>query len=128
MPEQTWAFTGLEVLHPTDFLGGRLDRPGTAVVCFGATWCPVTRRFLPRFLALNGRVRGTLMIADISDRDDPLWDVFHIRITPSILVFDDGALRTRIDGRRMIGITSAALARFEAQLSPRSVSGPVAAP
>jgi thiol-disulfide isomerase/thioredoxin len=110
--ERTWDGFGLEVLGIKDFVDGRLDRPGTYVVCFGATWCAPTRRFMPTFVAEKGSLPGTLAIADISDRNDPLWDVFRIRITPSIVVFQDGVVRTRVDGRRMFGITSRALSEL----------------
>lgn len=113
-----WNSTGLEVLRDADFQGDRLDRPGTFVVCFGAAWCPITRRFMPKFTAEREKIRGTLAIADITDTDDPLWDTFRIRITPSILVFQDGKLKTRIDGKRFIGITSSGLARLEEALPP----------
>jgi Thioredoxin len=110
MPESLWSSTGLEVLRTPDFTEGRLDRPGTYVVCFGAEWCGPTRRFVPEFLALHGSVAATLAIADITDRNDPLWDRFEIRISPSVLVFRDGSLVRRLDGRRMFGLGAADLA------------------
>jgi hypothetical protein len=100
-----WASSGLEVLRTADFDGERLDRAGTYVVCFGAEWCPVTRRFVPKFVARRDEFDGRLAIADITDREDPLWDRFHIRITPSILVFRDGAVHARTDGRPILGVT-----------------------
>jgi len=114
----SWASTGLEVLRTGDFPDGRLNRSGTLVVCFGATWCPITRRFMPRFVALKGKLSAPLAVADISDQKDPLWDIFRIRITPSILVFRDGAVQMRIDGRRFVGITRSDLARLEREFSP----------
>jgi hypothetical protein len=108
MVETSWASSGLEVLRTDDFPEGRLARPGSYVVCFGALWCPVTRRFVPRFAAKKGAVAGTLAIADITDNGDPLWDRFRIRITPSIVVFRDGVVAGRLDGRRFVGITSSA--------------------
>jgi hypothetical protein len=112
MASEPWATTGLEVLRKTDFPNNRLSRTGTYVVCFGAEWCPVTRRFIPRFIALGGTLPATLAIADITDLNDPLWDDFQIRITPSIIVFREGNILERIDGRRFLGITSKGLARL----------------
>ena len=116
-----WDSTGLEVLRTGDFSGDQLNRAGTFVVCFGAAWCPITRRFMPKFVAEHGRIRGTLAIADITDNRDPLWDTFRIRITPSIVVFEDGRVQLRIDGRRFIGIPRSALDRLETAL-PRPPS------
>ena len=105
-----WASFGLPVLQTNDFPGGRLNRPGTFAVCFSAAWCPVTRRFMPKFVALNGKLPAILAIADITDKKDSLWDTFRIRITPSIIVFRDGDVQLRINGRRFFGITDSALA------------------
>jgi hypothetical protein len=107
MAGSPWDATGVEVLGANDFRDGRLERPGTYVVCFGAAWCPVTRRFVPKFVARKDSVGATLAIADITDNSSPLWDRFRIRITPTIVVFRDGAEASRLDGRRLIGITEA---------------------
>lgn len=116
MTETSWTSTGLEVLGEKDFSGTHLNRPGLLVVCFGATWCPITQHFMPKFVAERDRLPAPLAIADITDTDSPLWDTFHIRITPTILVFQDGTVRSRVDGKRFIGITSAALAKLESSL------------
>lgn len=112
MVERSWESTGLEILREKDFSGVRLNRPGIYVVCFGATWCPVTRRFIPKLVAERTKLGGTLAIADITDTNGPLWETFRIRITPSILVFRDGDVRLRVDGRRFVGISSSELARL----------------
>lgn len=111
-----WSSSGLEVLGTRDFHDRQLNRPGTYVVCFGAEWCPVTRRFMPEFAARKDALPGTLAIADITDKEDPLWDRFRIRITPSIIVFRDGAEQMRVDGRRFLGITRSKLADLEKAL------------
>lgn len=113
----SWQTTSLEVLREADFSGTRLNRAGTYVVCFGAEWCPITRRFIPRFQSIQGRIRGTLAIADITSLESTLWETFHIRITPSILAFRDGETIARLDGKRFLGVSGSALARLEVALS-----------
>jgi Thioredoxin len=116
MADLSWSSSGLEVFTAADFSQERLQRPGMYVVCFGAAWCPVTRRFMPKFAAEAGKLPGTLAIADITELNSPLWDTFRIKISPSILVFRDGGLVTRADGRRMLGITRAKLTELEHSL------------
>jgi thioredoxin-like negative regulator of GroEL len=120
MTEAPWASTGLEVLRTEDFTDARLGRPGTFVVCFGAAWCPYARRFVPKFAARRSALPGTLAIADITDLSSPLWETFRIRVTPSVVVFHEGVEVARLDGRRLLGITESAMAKFERQLA----SGP----
>jgi hypothetical protein len=114
-----WAGTGLEVLRNTDFRDGKLSRGGTYAVCFSAAWCPVTRRFMPHFIALKNSLPATFAIADITELDDPLWDDFRIRITPSIIVFREGSVLYRVDGRRILGIANSALTKLQQSLSAR---------
>ncbi len=115
--ETPWSSTGLEVLREADFSGDRLGRPGVYVVCFAARWCPVTRRFLPGFVAERGKLGGTLAIADITEWESPLWETFRIRITPTVIVFHDGRVERRVDGRRFFGISPSALARLRTATS-----------
>jgi len=116
MAESSWTSYELEVLHTDDFSGQRLNRPGVYVVCFGATWCPITRRFMPKFVAERGKLPETLAIADITDVEDPLWETFRIKITPTILVFRDGVEQLRVDGRRFLGIKKSDLTKLERDL------------
>ncbi|MFZ0891885.1 MAG: thioredoxin family protein [Thermoplasmata archaeon] len=116
MQDSAWSSMGLEILRTKDFAEGHLTRAGTYVVCFGAGWCQPTRRFMPQFVARKGQIPGTLAIADISDRNDPLWDLFQIRITPSIIAFRDGAIQYRMEGRRFFAITPADLDRLQVSL------------
>jgi hypothetical protein len=68
---------------------------------------------MPKFAALKHRWAPSLAIADISDMKSPLWDNFRIRITPTIIVFRDGEVTLRVDGRRFLGITRSDLAKLE---------------
>ena len=117
--ESPWDGSGLEVLGTADFSGERLNRSGTYVVCYSAKWCPVTRRFMPKFSRLKGTLPATFAIADITDLQSPLWDSFRIRITPSIVVFRDGVILQRVDGKRFFGIRDARLAELTAVLARR---------
>jgi len=104
MSEGHWVGSGLEVLTAPDFDGERLRKPGRYVITFGAEWCPWTRRFVPKFQAWSRGMNAAPAIADITDMDSPLWDTFHIRITPTVVCFIDGSAVYRADGHRLIGI------------------------
>ncbi len=119
----SWDSAGAEVLRTNDFEGTRLKRDGTYAVCFGATWCPPTRAFVPKFVARNGRLPANLAIADITEMNDPLWDSFRIKITPTILVCRDGGTVGRFDGRRFVGLRDSDLDRLTDLLG--RLGGPV---
>ena len=102
--KRSWDSTGLAVLRTADFEAAHPRRAGTYAVCLGATWCPPTRRFVAKFVVRNGRLAAKLAIADITEVDDPLWDTFQIKITPTMVVFLDGTTVGRLEGRRFLGL------------------------
>jgi hypothetical protein len=112
MAKRGWDTLGLEVLRSGDFEGATLRRGGAYAVCFGATWCLPTRVFAPKFAARNGQIPAHLAMADITEWDDPLWDVFRIRITPTLVVFREGSSVGRIDGRRVVGLRNSDVDRI----------------
>ena len=112
----SWESTGLEVLRTGDFEGTRLKRPGVYAVCFGATWCPPTRKFVPKFVARSGHAPAKFAMADITEWEDPLWDSFQIAITPTMAIFRDGELVARFDGRRMVGLRESDLDKLATEL------------
>lgn len=122
-PSRSWEGLGVEVLRSPDFVGPQLQRDGTYAVCFGATWCPPTRRFVPKFVSRSGGSPATFAIADITDLHDPLWDTFRIKITPTIVVFHDGTPNGRLDGKRFVGLRSADLDRLSALLADSDRAG-----
>lgn len=92
-------------LHLSDFDGDHLKSPGTIPLLFYAKWCPFCISFYPEFeKALNGKgVRWAEV--DISDDDNPLWEMFSIRIVPSIIIFKDGQPIFRRDGVQGRGLS-----------------------
>jgi len=104
MSEHRWTDSGLEVFGASDFEGEHLRKAGRYVVTFGAEWCPWTRRFIPKFRAWTRGMNATPAIADITDMESPLWDTFHIKITPTVVCFIDGSAVYRANGHRLIGI------------------------
>lgn len=86
------------ILGPDDFQGNRLLRPGTWVVAFLADWCPFCRDFAPKIFGAGGQgyqIAG----ANVSEPDSLLWDVFGIEVIPTVIVFRNGSVVFRADGR-----------------------------
>lgn len=66
---------------------------GRVPVMFTTDWCGYCRRFAPHFARLPGA-----HVVDISDDDDPLWDDLRIRVVPTVLLFEGGAIVGRWEG------------------------------
>ncbi len=113
----------MESVGPEEFRGGRLERPGRIVVCAAARWCPFCRAFRPRFEAREGTQPFALGWADLSEMENPLWELWRIEVVPTLLAFDDGRPVGRIDGRPLAGLDEDDLDRMPA-LFGREAPGP----
>jgi hypothetical protein len=82
---------------------------------------------MPKFVARKETLPATLAIADITELEDPLWDTFQIRITPTMIVFRDGVAAERFDGKRFVGLREADLDRLRRSVTPTADIGPAAA-
>ncbi len=81
------------------------------VALFTAQWCGFCLRFLPTFR--RAQAEGVRFVeVDISDYDDPLWDVYRIEVVPTLIVFHQGKVAARADGRYMRGLDDADMERM----------------
>jgi len=114
----------MERLGPEAFEGRRLRRSGTWVVDFSADWCPFCQLFWPTFAVLDGDPAFRVAVGDLTDPDTPLWDLFEVEVTPTLIAFRDGAVVFRVDGRRGVGLDSADVRSIRAALAERPPTGP----
>lgn len=70
---------------------------GRVAVLFVADWCGYSHRFHLHFKKVK---EG--WIVDISDEEDPLWDLHHVSVVPTVILFKDG-----VEERRWQGVLSA---------------------
>ncbi|MCK5548674.1 MAG: thioredoxin family protein [Thermoplasmata archaeon] len=90
-------------LAPKDFKGKDLKTDAPTGVLFYAKRCPYCQAFKPIFTAL--RPKGfKLALADISDEDNPLWEIFGIKVIPTLIAFRAGKPFWRKDGARLQGL------------------------
>jgi thioredoxin 1 len=91
-------------LTSRDFVEGKLNRAGLIMVMFYADWCPFCMVFKPQFEKFAEKGNGDCGEYNISHYEDPLWEQFQIKVVPSILVFKDGEIVKRKDGRLFRGL------------------------
>lgn len=71
--------------------------PGRVAVMFTADWCGYCRRFYVHFKQVR-----EAWVVDVSDEDDPLWDIHRLQVVPTVLVLQDG-----VEVKRWQGVLSA---------------------
>ena len=74
------------------------------VALFHATWCPFCRTFVPVFRRHVGGGAYEPLEVVLDDEQDPLWTRFNIDVVPTVIFFDDGKLKDRLDGQLGVGI------------------------
>jgi thioredoxin len=80
----------MDTIPAEEFPEGQLGRAGIWVVAFLADWCGFCRRFRPKFETLDGPGPFRIAVADVSDEESPLWDLFGIEVVPAVVVFREG--------------------------------------
>ncbi len=78
-------------------------------VLFLASWCPFCNRFYPGFQAAAGDSGIAWATMDISDDDNPLWEIFNIEVVPTIIIFKEGKAVFRRDGVLGRGLSEKAI-------------------
>jgi thioredoxin 1 len=74
-----------------------------AFVLFYASWCPFSQRFLPIFEKYSeGNKEACLQIK--TDDKASLCEKYSIDVVPTVLLFEDGTVKKRLDGTPGVGL------------------------
>ena len=90
-------------LKPADFKKDALKVKGNVGVLFYAEWCPFCMGFRPLYENAD-QEDFELTLADISDDDNPLWEMFGIENVPTVIAFKDGRAVWRRDCKHHVGL------------------------
>ena len=95
----------IEVSNKRD-LESQLKGSKRVLALFYSSWCPYCRRFLPVF-DKNVSSRGVNLVlrVRVDDYDNPLWDDYSIGAVPTVLLFEEGKVCRRLDGRYGLGLS-----------------------
>jgi thioredoxin 1 len=89
-------------------LDAELSKSKKVMVLFYATWCPFCVRFVPTFDEEIAPFKFDHVVhALLDDYDNPLWDDYDISAVPTIILFEDGKVSKRLDGKLGRGLSVA---------------------
>lgn len=92
-------------LSAESFTGTRLLDAREILAAFYADWCPFCTSFLVVFEAAMKKTKEPLgALVDVSDTDNPLWEVFELNIVPTLVGFKDEKATVRKDGVPGLGL------------------------
>ncbi len=93
-----------------------IDDKDRAFVLFYATWCPFSQRFLPIFNDFS-RNRPEECLKIIADEEPNLCEEFAIEYYPTVVMFEKGKVRKRLDAEPGVGINKERLGTFIRELT-----------
>ena len=100
-----------ELLGSEKELEKRIKEKGKLFVLFYASWCPFSQKFLPEFIDSAGK-RAECHVRIIIDDKDDLVDKYDIEFYPTILYFENGKLKKRLDAESHVGLNKEQLKDF----------------
>ena len=80
-------------------------------VLFYASWCPHSLRFLPLFQQYAQGTKNSCYRI-IIDEDEALCDKYAIDVYPTVLFFENGSVKKRLDGIPGAGLQERQLKEF----------------
>ena len=88
-----------------------LKAKSKAVVLFYASWCPFSQRFLPTFEKYS-KSRPESCLRIVTDDKPRLCEKYEVDVVPTVLIFEKGKVKKRLDGGAGIGLSEKQLLEF----------------
>ncbi len=87
-------------------LDAELAKTKSVLALFYSSWCPYCVRFVPFFNKKTASLSlGSIVHVLLEDNDNPLWDEYGISAVPTIILFEEGKVCRRLDGRLGRGLS-----------------------
>ncbi|MCK9390701.1 MAG: protein disulfide isomerase family protein [Syntrophales bacterium] len=80
------------------------------IALFYASWCPFCVRFLPIFKK-HAEGKGQNFII-VQDDEEKIADQYSVKVYPTVLFFERGAISKRLDGLLGVGLDEKQLVEF----------------
>ena len=98
-------------------LNDLLQQNSQVIVLFCASWCPFCRSFFSFFDKRIARYNfDSIVRAYIDDYDNPLWEDFSLEAVPTVILFEQAQIVSRLDAELGEGLSEKQLAEWLAEL------------
>jgi len=102
----------IEVNNKCD-LENQLKKSKRVLALFYTSWCPYCTSFLAIFdRAIMKRNFECALRVNVDDYDNPLWEDYSIEAVPTVILFDEGRVCRRLDGRFGEGLSEKQLGEW----------------
>ena len=94
-------------------LDSYLGQNRRVLALFCSSWCPFCERF---FTAFDRKVARSdfneVLRVYLDDDDNPLWEDYSVESVPTVILFENGSVRRRLDGRLGEGLSEKQLVEW----------------
>lgn len=102
------------VLKITNWLGKQdlaelTNSADAKVVLFAAKWCGYCAQFFQVVKDYKAPNDSQLFLVDADNPDESLWDIYNLKLVPTLIAFQSGKQLTRKDAKSGIGLRAADL-------------------
>ncbi len=87
-------------------LNKQLSQSKKVIALFCASWCPFCRNFQTVFNKYAQKPNsGIFLKVRIDEDENPLWEEYSLEAVPSIILFENGQVKQRLDCELGAGLT-----------------------
>jgi thiol-disulfide isomerase/thioredoxin len=97
----------------------QIENKDRAFVLFYATWCLFSRRFLPLYEEYSKRNPEECLSVIVYDEPD-LCEEYSIEFYPTVILFEKGKVRKRLDSLHGVGLSKKQLEEFIEDYPPKA--------
>ncbi|MFA5858504.1 MAG: thioredoxin family protein [Elusimicrobiota bacterium] len=101
----------MKKLNNPDNVNTLMNASKSTAIFFSLSYCPYCNMFRPVFQEYADNFGDTYEFVEVILDDDacPLWDEYGIKVTPTVLIFKNGKVSKRADGRPGYGLDRKAM-------------------
>jgi thiol-disulfide isomerase/thioredoxin len=100
MNQEGCLMSKIDVEYGLDDLLKSKDR---VIVLFYASWCPFSQRFLPVF-EKYAKDKPVTCLRIVTDDKASLCEKYSVEVVPTVLLFEKGKVKKRLDGVPGVGL------------------------
>ncbi|MGD6808289.1 MAG: thioredoxin family protein [Candidatus Bathyarchaeia archaeon] len=109
----------LEVNNKAD-LTKQISQYKRVLALFSSSWCPFCQRFAKSFDANVGNCKVDLVLrVNMDDYDSPLWDEYNVDAVPTLILFENGEIKSRLDAGSGTGLNEKQFTSWLKTINPQ---------
>jgi thiol-disulfide isomerase/thioredoxin len=95
----------IEIKTKSDF-ENQLNNKKRVLALFYTSWCPFCREFMQIFNEdIKRNLFDVVLCVNMDDYSNPIWEDYSINNVPTVIFFNNGKIKNRIDGKSGLGLT-----------------------